>query len=196
MSSGSRSKLGQKRRRLGQLGQLESRTLQADGNLDPWIEAFLQLEASGWKGRQGTALAVHKNERLFFESVVREAFARQRLMMLGLFLDDKPLALKCNFLMGEGAVAFKIAFDEEYARYSPGLLLEVDNVLQTHGRKGLKWMDSCAVSRVEFYERLWTDRRVMQTTLVSTGRRLGDFGVSILPLFRWVQRLLRRTSKA
>ena len=40
--------------------------------------------------------------------------------------------------------------------------------------------------------RLWKDRRLMQTVLVATGRRGGDLAVSVLPLLRWGQRLVRR----
>ena len=179
ISGGGRKELRRQRRRLAEAGKLESLVLQDGKDLDRWIELFLQLEASGWKGQHRTALATHDNESHFFRAAAREAFARRRLMMLGLFLDGKPIALKCNFLMGEGAVAFKIAFHEEYARYSPGVQLELDNIALAHRQPGLRWMDSCAVS-------------LMQTVLVATGRRGGDLAVSVLPLLRWGQRLVRR----
>jgi len=191
MSGDRHKKMRQKRRRLGQLGRLETRLLESEGELETWIEWFLQLEANGWKGREGTALAVHENQRRFFHTIAKEAFARQRLMMLGLFLNAKPVALKCSLLMGQGAVGFKTAYDEDYAQYSPGMLLVADNILQVHARPELQWMDSCAVSQAELFNRLYRERRLMQTLLVSTGRRGGDLTVSLLPLLRWLKRLAR-----
>ncbi|HYV36018.1 MAG TPA: GNAT family N-acetyltransferase [Gemmataceae bacterium] len=192
MSGGNRKELRRQRRRLGELGQLESRVLHQSDDAEKWIDQFLQLEASGWKGQHGTALRDHESEGDFFRTIAREAFARGRLMMLGLFLDGQPIALKCNFLMGEGSIAFKIAFDEDYARFSPGVQLELDNIAEAHARVGLRWMDSCAISRHFMINRLWKERRVMQNVLVATGRRGGDLVVSALPLLRWLQRLVRR----
>jgi len=192
MSGGNRKELRRQRRRLGELGRLETRGLEPDDDLEPWIDGFLDLESSGWKGQHGTALGAHENERDFFREVARAAFARKRLMMLGCFLDDKPIALKCNFLMGEGSIAFKIAFDESYARFSAGVQLEVDNILHLHAMSGPRWMDSCAVSRHFMINRMWKDRRVLQTLLISAGRFGGDLTVSLLPLLRWVRRLVRR----
>ena len=43
--------------RLGEEGKLESQTWIAGAPLDPWIDDLIALEAKGWKGRRGTALA-------------------------------------------------------------------------------------------------------------------------------------------
>lgn len=112
-------------------------------------------------------------------------------MLLGLFLDDQPLALKCNFLAGDGGFAFKIAFDERYAGFSPGFLLEIENVRRLHQRR-LCWMDSCAEAQHAMVNRLWPDRRSMATVLFATGRAPGNLLVSLMPLLKWgQQRLLR-----
>jgi CelD/BcsL family acetyltransferase involved in cellulose biosynthesis len=192
LSTGNRKELRRQRRRLGELGRLETRVLDAGGDLERWLADFLALEEAGWKGEAGTALARHANDRTFFLEAARAAFATGRLMLLGLFLDDRPVAMKCNFLAGAGSLAFKIAYDENFARFSPGVQLELDNVLEFHARQALRWMDSCAVSQHFMINRLWKDRRVLQTVLVSTGRRGGDLTVSALPLLRWLRRLVRR----
>jgi hypothetical protein len=48
--------------------------------------------------------------------------------MLALRLDGRPIAYKLDFLAGRGSFSFKIAFNENYGRYSPGELLEIENV--------------------------------------------------------------------
>ena len=121
-------------------------------------------------------------------------------MLLGLFLDDRPLALKCNFLSGDGGFAFKIAFDEAYRAFSPGFLLEVENVRRLHQRPEVRWMDSCADAQHAMINRLWPGRRTMATVLFATGRAPGELLVALMPLLRWGWRKLtppsRRRSRA
>ncbi|MCS7044726.1 MAG: GNAT family N-acetyltransferase [Gemmataceae bacterium] len=186
------------RRRLSELGRLETRRLEPSDDPQPWIVQFLELEASGWKGAQGTALAHSSGDRKFFSAVVSEAHARGQLLMLGLFLDGRPIAMKCNFRSGHGAFALKIAFDERFARFSPGVLLELDNIALVHAGPDLAWMDSCAVAKHPMIDRLWTERRLIQHLLLSTGGWYGNLIVGALPLLRAVKRTVvgrrRRTA--
>ena len=89
--------------------------------------------------------------------------------MLALRLDGRPVALKMNLVGGEGAFAFKITFDESFGRFSPGVLLELDNVDRAHQLPALRWMDSCAAPSRFMINHLWPDRREMQTLFFSTG---------------------------
>jgi CelD/BcsL family acetyltransferase involved in cellulose biosynthesis len=196
LSTGNRKELRRLRRRLAETGPLELRTLAPDGDVAAWVEQFLRLEAAGWKGQADTALAAHPAERDYFAAICRGAFARGQLMMLGLFLDGRPVALKCNFLSGPGAFAFKIAFDEQYARFSPGQLLELDNVTAFHDRPQLRWMDSCAVAQHFMINRLWADRRTVRSLLLAPGRWHGELLVAALPLLTWLRRKLRRRKSA
>lgn len=178
-------------KRLGELGRLEHRRLEKEDDLDGWIADFLQLEGSGWKGEEGTALGSKEPDRAFFREIAAGAFTRGKLQMLGLYLDGKPLALKCNLVSGTGSFAFKIAYDEQYARYSPGVLLELANVRALHEDRSIHWMDSCAIAQHFMINRLWTERRLIQSLVVSTGRTPGDLVVSVLPMLRWFKRKLR-----
>jgi CelD/BcsL family acetyltransferase involved in cellulose biosynthesis len=196
MSAGHRKEQRRLRRRLADMGTLESRALEPGDDLQPWIDAFLQLEMSGWKGEERSALGSAVASRDFFVAVARGAFERGRLFMLGLFLDGKPIALKCSFLSGQGSFAFKIAYDESFARFSPGVQLEIDNVEALHRRPGLQWMDSCAAPRHFMINRLWTERRPIQSLLISTAGRRGDLAAGALLLLRGVHRVFRRPRRA
>jgi CelD/BcsL family acetyltransferase involved in cellulose biosynthesis len=181
-----------KERRLGEQGPLVWRELAPGEDARPWLEDFLRLEASGWKGREGSAIACTDTEREFFLAAASALHARGQLMLLGLFLDGRPLALKCNFLSGDGGFAFKIAFDEAYRPFSPGFLLEVENIRRLHQRTDIRWMDSCATSQHAMINRLWPGRRTMATLLFATGRGPGDLLVSLMPLLRWARRKFTR----
>jgi CelD/BcsL family acetyltransferase involved in cellulose biosynthesis len=183
-------------RRLAEIGPLEYAQLEDAGETDKWIADFIELEARGWKGRQASALACTEAGRLFFTRAIRAAARRRQLMMLGLRLAGRWIALKCNFVSGEGCFAFKIAYDEDYARFAPGTLLELENIRRVHARPELRWMDSCAQPHLLMYNRLWPDRRAIVDLVTTTGRPTGDLMVGSLPLLHWVSRTLRGTPAA
>ena len=82
-----------------------------------------------------------------------------RLQLLDLSVDGRTVAMKCNLIAGDVIYCFKIAFDEEYAAYSPGLLLERRTVDVFHTETEAAAMDSCADPHNAMINRLWPDRR-------------------------------------
>ena len=130
------------------------------------VERFLELERGGWKGRAGPAFASGTGDADFFREVCRRFSAEGRMQLLELSAGDKAVAMKCNLHAGEGSFAFKIAFEEEYARYSPGIQLELENIRAFH-EVGLKWMDSCADPDNRMINRLWADRRRLCTVVLA-----------------------------
>lgn len=180
------------RKRLAEQGTLESVMLDADDDIDQWTNEFLRLESKGWKGRNETAFACHDADREFFRSIVFESFQQRRLMMLGLRFNGELIALKCNFLTESGGFAFKIAYDEAFQQYSPGVLLEMDNITAIHNSPTLRWMDSCADPHHPMIERLWRERRTIESLWISTGKRFGDFAVSAAPPMRWLRETIAR----
>ncbi len=178
--------------RLSEKGRLEYVELEREADAEEWLEMFLTLEASGWKGLEGSAFGSDEAGRTFFIKAMTEAFDRGRLMMLAIKLDDSVVALKCNLLAGRGSFAFKIAYDEAYARFSPGVLLELENIRQLHERTEIEWMDSCAEPNHFMMNRVWTERRDIVDLVVSTGTKAGNLAISSFPLLRWISRKLVR----
>jgi hypothetical protein len=191
LSSKRRQEFRRLERRLSELGRVQFRILTPAEDRTRWIEAFLNLEARGWKGNEGTALAQEAPNRSFFHAFMSNGFARRKLLMLGAFLDEKPIALKCNVIAGEASYALKIAYDEQYARYSPGVLLELFNIRCLHEIPDIRWMDSCAIPDHPMIDHLWLDRRAIQTVLISPGTSLADLLVSLVPFMRWLKRKLK-----
>jgi hypothetical protein len=187
-----KKELRRQQNRLAEKGRLEYVALKDERELEGWLNDFMQLEANGWKGLQGSAFSSTEASKRFFETTVKQAFAKKQLMLLALKLNGKAIAMKCNFLSRQGAFAFKIAFDEDFARYSPGVLLELENMQQVEAMPALEWMDSCAVSEHFMINRLWTERRTIETLLCSTGKAPADFLVAVLPAVRWFKRKLSR----
>jgi CelD/BcsL family acetyltransferase involved in cellulose biosynthesis len=157
-------------RRLNEQGRLTMQSLQAEEPLDQWLDEFLALEAAGWKGREGSALASVVGGGTFFRRICREAHARGRLEMLALRLDDKPIAQMCLMRTGGGAIFLRTAYDEAYARFSPGLLLAFKFSCQLHEQPGIDWIDSCSDPRAVMANRVWKERRPLMGLHVPVGR--------------------------
>jgi len=192
LSPGYRKEMRRLRKRLAEMGTLEFRTLTTEDELGIWMGQFIELEARGWKGRAGagTAIALHENETNYCRDAWRAALRQGKLHMAGLFLDTRPIAITVNYLARDAGFHCKIAYDETFSRYSPGVQLELELIREVHAAPNLRWLDSCAVPDHPMINRLWPERRTMQTTVLSTGRWQGDLSVSVLPMLRWLKRLV------
>jgi len=153
-----RKELLRKQRRLGETGELRFSYHRDSEDLDRWIDEFLALERKGWKGQQGSALDCTDATREFFRSAIHGAAQSGQLERRDMRLDGQPITMLVNFLSGRGGFGFKTAFDEDYARYSPGVLLQIEN-LDCLESETLDWVDSCASEGHPMIDGLWTDRR-------------------------------------
>jgi CelD/BcsL family acetyltransferase involved in cellulose biosynthesis len=179
-------------RRLSELGRLECLQVEDLAQVDAWVDQFLALEAKGWKGEgEGNAFAKNQSDAAYFRNITHEGFKRNRVVLQSLNLNGEMIAMKHNLRSQSGAFVFRITYDETYAKYSPGLLLELENIRSACHGQGLGWMDSCTSPRHPLFNRIWSEHRMIRRTLFSNGSRLGDFWVSIIPLFRWVSSQVR-----
>jgi CelD/BcsL family acetyltransferase involved in cellulose biosynthesis len=184
--------LKRKERRLGEMGRLEYRYVGSISDVDAWLDEFLLLESSGWKGgSEGRAFAKNAADASYFRTVTREGFLRNRVVLMSLMLDGKAVAMKDDLLAGDGQFTFRLAFDEEYSKRSPGMLLEIENIRRLCESPRTRWVDSCTQPRHAMFNHIWTERRMIRRTLFSNGSRLGDLLISILPLLRCIKKGIR-----
>jgi CelD/BcsL family acetyltransferase involved in cellulose biosynthesis len=194
LTSKQRHEFARQHRRLAETGKLELRRLTARNDVPEWVAAFLRLESGGWKGDEKTALNATSASRQFFEAIMQGAASRDRLQALGLFRDGFPIAMKINFVCSPGSFAFKIAYDESLAKFSPGVQLELENIRVLHDEAGVQWMDSCASADHPMINRLWRERSIIQHHLISTGTVRGNLSVGARPAIRAARRLFSRSA--
>jgi CelD/BcsL family acetyltransferase involved in cellulose biosynthesis len=173
--------------RLGAHGKVSPVRLAPGDDLGAWTEEFMSLEARGWKGRAGSALGCREDDRRFVAEVFPEAFRRGQLIITGLNLGARALARHIMFTGGEGAFTFKIAYDEDYASCSPGILAEVDNVRQFMENPGPRWIDSNTMPENKNYGRVWKGWQTFQRVTLGT-QGAGRLAVAALPLMRLARR--------
>lgn len=144
---------------LRQHGEVDYGTLTSERALSQWIEEFLAVEASGWKGQAATAFASVPGGADFFRSICWNAHGRGRLEMHALRLSGRPIALLCLFSAHGELAAFRTAYDEQFSRYGPGVLLAVWHSCMLHEREEVRAMDSCADPESRLDNELWLGRR-------------------------------------
>ncbi|MBT2188833.1 GNAT family N-acetyltransferase [Sphingobium nicotianae] len=156
-----RKELRRLQSRLAEMGEIVHRHLTDPGELGGWVDAFLRLEAKGWKGEQGTALGSRPEDTAFLRAACAAALDAGLLDMLRIDCAGQPIAMLINFANAQGGFSFKIAIDPEFARYSPGVLIEQDNLARVLDDRITPWMDSCAAAGHPMIDSLWGERRMI-----------------------------------
>lgn len=171
LSTKHRKDLRRQRRRLAEQGDLAVERFDDMRAIEDWTLDFLTLESAGWKGEAGTALAKAQATRSLFTQVLHGAASAGRLERLALTLNGSRIAMLASFVSTPGAYSFKTAFDEDYAAYSPGMLLQLEN-LSSLANPAIEWTDSCAAPGHPMIDRLWSERRTLVSRNIAIGGRL------------------------
>lgn len=171
LSTKRRKELRRQRRRLEECGSVTTEYLRDESGLQSWIAAFLALEAAGWKGENGTATADDPAKAAIFTQALHAAAEGGKLERRSLLLDGIPLAMLASFRTPPAAFSYKTAFDENYARFSPGVLLQLEN-LDTLSDPAIEWVDSCASEDHPMIDRMWRERRRIARYSIGIGGAL------------------------
>jgi CelD/BcsL family acetyltransferase involved in cellulose biosynthesis len=159
-SGSSRKKLRQHRRKLAEKGDLTSVVATQPGAVCRALEEFLAMEASGWKGRQGTALQSSKADAAFMRGTVGALASTGCASIHSLYLDGKPVSMQIVVRSGAVAFTWKTAYDEAFQDFSPGTLLWEDYTAALLADKTIAAVDSCSFDD-SGYMATWTERQAM-----------------------------------
>jgi hypothetical protein len=110
------------------------------------------------------------------------------MSMMGLFLDGIPIAMKLNFITGDVGYSLKIAYDEKYKDYSPGIQLEFEHLSYFETQSSLKLVDSCAVPDHPMINRIWKGRRAISDFVISPRITKGDLQLAAYMTLRSLKR--------
>lgn len=120
LSRNARSQWRRAERNLARQGELTF-TLEADPRqFGAHYEEFQALEASGWKGRAGTAIATAPGDAAFFRTLLGDLSAAGHLRWHVLRLDGRAIAMEIGIRFAQRLVVYKVAYDESLRTHSPG----------------------------------------------------------------------------
>lgn len=165
LGSAYKKRTGQERAiaRLGRFAHLSLRGAEALAGFG----SFLVLEASGWKGRAGTALAQSPADTAYVREMLAGLAAADRLAVDMLTLDGAPVAVGLLPEAGAASLFWKTAYDERLARHSPGVLLDlaVTRRLFAEGRPRL---DSGMTEFTDPDSQPWSERLALGRATLAT----------------------------
>jgi CelD/BcsL family acetyltransferase involved in cellulose biosynthesis len=123
LSSSHRRTMRRRQRRLSELGEVQFHVYDGKQRLSELLDEGFALEASGWKGQAGTAVSSRPAVHGFFRDFLFDAAELGILRMF--FLRLNGAAIACHFTIEDQQAlsSLKIAFDEQYRSFSPGVLI-------------------------------------------------------------------------
>jgi len=180
-------------RRLGDHGEARFTMAQTPDAVAQAYDVFLALEASGWKGRRGTAL-LHQPE---LAAQLREAAvalaARGACEIALLHAGEEPISAGIVLRHGDRAYFFKLGIAESFARHSPGVLLTLELTRHLCADPEINLVDSTAAPDHPMIDPIWRGRFAVGDLLIPLRPRDPLFG-PITAALR-AREALRQTAK-
>jgi CelD/BcsL family acetyltransferase involved in cellulose biosynthesis len=179
------------RRRLEEKGPVTFRRITT---ADPEaLRAFYEIERSGWKGAQSTAIICDPRVTSFYNEVAAAAGQGGYFSLYLLESASRPIAGHFGLNYRGRYFVPKAAFDEEYKFYGPGHLI-IESILENLGSQGFvefdfigPWMEWKAKWTTHYRSHSWL--YIFQKS--AYGRLLRWLKFTARP---WVKRLLGKTA--
>jgi CelD/BcsL family acetyltransferase involved in cellulose biosynthesis len=144
--------------RLAEAGRFEQQELASGEDAATWIDDLMSLEAAGWKGERGTALASNAKLRQAAREALCSLATTGKLRMWRLTLDGRTIATMHAVAEGSRLWLGKMAYDEKLAKFSPGALLILHVTERIFAAGGIELADSCAIPNHPMINNIWRDR--------------------------------------
>lgn len=154
-SSAFKADLRRRNRRLAERGVVRFDVHDGSRELDELLMQGWELEAAGWKGKLGTAVAANASTRDFYAEIARRAAPRGRLRLYFLRLGRAPIAFFFALEQRHVLYLLKGGFDPAHARMSPSQLL-LERVVEHSSAASLERIE--LLGGDEPHKLAWTDQ--------------------------------------
>lgn len=183
-------------KKLDNIGEVKFHiTRSDDGRFSEILENFLELEASGWKGRSGTAYNCNPSTREFAQKIYNSERRAPDVEIAYLTLDDRMVAGMINFISQSTCYTDKLAHDEQYDTFGPGILLDHKFTEFVADTKRYECLNSVSdVSGPIRY--LWTERETIRDSLVQLSSGGNQTVLNFLLISREIARISYRRLKS
>lgn len=150
--------LRRQRNRLADHGEVSLKVFAKQDEVSVALEKFLALEASGWKGKRGTALVQNAGDAAFIREAAIELSARGEFEVLALDIGERTAASCLVIKSGRHTYFFKLAHDESESKNSPGVQLTLDLTRHLCAGGKIDEVDSTAEANHPMIDHIWRDR--------------------------------------
>jgi GNAT acetyltransferase-like protein len=154
LSSRRRADLKRARRLAETMGPLRCEILTPTvDDLGPLLEEALEVEAAGWKGRDGSAVSCDAKRGHFYRHYAAAAARKGFLRLCFLRIGGRAAAMQLAVEWGSRFWLLKIGYHEAFARCSPGTLL-IRETVRYAAERGLRSYEF--LGTVEPWTQMWT----------------------------------------
>ena len=122
---------------------------------------YLALEADGWKGAPEVPHAARRDPRVLQAPRRAPGYARIAVVQNG------GRAAAITLRSGTAAWFWKIAYDENFARCSPGVQISLDVTELLLADPAIAHADSCATAGHPMIDHLWRERLALSDLLIA-----------------------------
>ncbi|MCG2643880.1 MULTISPECIES: GNAT family N-acetyltransferase [Bradyrhizobium] len=162
--------LRRQRHRLAEHGAISFEVARKVDEIKPALETFLQLEASGWKGKRGTALLQDAGDATFIRRAVPALAETAQCEIVSLRAGTTPVAAGIVLRHQDRAFFFKLGIDERFAKYSPGVQLTLDLTRHLCADPTIASADSTASADHPMINPIWRNRFAIGDVLIPLRR--------------------------
>ncbi|MET4216307.1 CelD/BcsL family acetyltransferase involved in cellulose biosynthesis [Bradyrhizobium sp. LB7.2] len=162
--------LRRQRHRLEEHGAVAFDVARRPDEIGPALETFLQLEASGWKGKRGTALIQHAGDATFIRRAVAALAETAQCEIVTLRAGTIPVAAGIVLRHQDRAFFFKLGIDERFAKYSPGVQLTLELTRHLCADPAIASADSTASADHPMINPIWRGRFAIGDVLIPLRR--------------------------
>jgi CelD/BcsL family acetyltransferase involved in cellulose biosynthesis len=166
LGGGKLKELRRQRRRLAEHGTVRFEVARAAPDVARAIETFLKLEASGWKGARGTALANAAGDAAFIRRAAPALAATGHCEIVTLYTGATAIASGIVLRHQSRAFFFKLGVDERFAKYSPGVQLTLDLTRHLCADPAIASADSTARADHPMINPIWRGRFAIGDMLI------------------------------
>jgi CelD/BcsL family acetyltransferase involved in cellulose biosynthesis len=181
------------RHRLAEHGTVRFDVARSPKDAAAALETFLALEAGGWKGTRGTALAQNDGDIRFIRRATTALAASNQCEIVTLRAGDTPVAAGIVLRHQDRAFFFKIGVDERFAKYSPGVQLTLDLTRHLCADPGIASADSTASPDHPMINPIWRGRFAIGDVLIPL--RSGDPAVAMIRTALTLRKLAREPAR-
>jgi CelD/BcsL family acetyltransferase involved in cellulose biosynthesis len=181
--------LRRQRHRLAEHGAVHFDVARTPTDVASALEIFLNLEASGWKAKRGTALVQDEGDASFVRRAAKALAEIGQCEIVTLRAGDTAVAAAIVLRHLDRAFYFKLGVDERFAKLSPGVQLTLDLTRHLCADPAMAMADSTAGADHPMINPIWRGRLAIGDVLIPLRRN--DPMVSLIHAAITLRRLIR-----
>lgn len=137
----SRRELGRRERKFMSKDGAKFEVLTTWDEINPVFKQLLEIEASGWKGTQGSSILQNEDTLNFYTDFCKQCAANNHLRLFVLYDENIPVAFEIDVEFDEILHCFKHGYLDSYSKLGAGQVLRIMVMRWAFENTAIKYFD-------------------------------------------------------